>query len=201
MKLKIGNLYPYELNLYGENGNLKALKYALEKKNIEVDIKNIHKEDKLDLKEYDFIYIGSGRPEFIKEVKERLEPFKKDFLDFINKDKVLLATGNSIAVMEFLRLYEVEYFTKRKVTDVIATTSLCNGKIHGFQNTEYLMKTTKNVLFSIEKGYGNNNINIEGYKEKNFYATSIIGPILARNDNLTDYFVEILIKGIEEKNK
>ena len=103
--------------------------------------------------------------------------------------------------MEFLRLYEVEYFTKRKVTDVIATTSLCNGKIHGFQNTEYLMKTTKNVLFSIEKGYGNNNINIEGYKEKNFYATSIIGPILARNDNLTDYFVEILIKGIEEKNK
>ena len=28
MQVKIANLYPYELNLYGENGNIKALKYA-----------------------------------------------------------------------------------------------------------------------------------------------------------------------------
>lgn len=194
MKIKIGHLYPYELNLYGENGNLKALKYALEKQNITVEINNIHKEDKLDIKEYDMLYIGSGRPDFINDVKLRLEPFKQDFLDFINKDKVILATGNSIAIMELLRLYEVEYFPKRKVADITATTSLCNGKIYGFQNTEYLMKTTKNILFSMEQGYGNNNTNMEGYQEKNFYATSIIGPILARNDNLTDYFVNILLR-------
>lgn len=193
MKIKIGNLYPYELSLYGENGNLKALKYALEKKNISVEINNIHKEDKLDIKEYDMLYIGSGRPDFINDVKLRLEPYKKDFLDFINKNKVILATGNSIFIMELLRLYEVEKYEKRRVADVTATTSLCNGKIYGFQNTEYLIKTTNHILFSIENGYGNNETNMEGYQEKNFYATSIIGPILARNDNLTEYFVNILM--------
>ena len=26
MEIRIGHLYPYELNLYGENGNIKALK-------------------------------------------------------------------------------------------------------------------------------------------------------------------------------
>jgi len=45
MQVKIANLYPYELNLYGENGNLKALKYALEQKDIEVEITSINKED------------------------------------------------------------------------------------------------------------------------------------------------------------
>lgn len=199
MKIRIGHLYPYELTLYGENGNLKALKYALEKKNIEVEIKSINKEDKFDIKEYDFIYIGSGRPEFLEEIKERLEPYKKDFLDYINKDKVMLVTGNSIAIMELLRLYEIEHFDQRRVSDVTATTSLCNGKIHGFQNTEYLIKTTNSILFSLENGYGNNKTSMEGYFKNNFYATSIIGPILARNDNLTDYIVDILIKNKKEQ--
>lgn len=193
MKIRIGNLYPLELTLYGENGNLKALKYTLEKKDIEVEITSINKEDKLDLKNYDFIYIGSGRQEFLKDIKERLEPYKKDFLDYINKDKVLLATGNSIYIMELLRLYEIEEYDKRKVSDVTGTTSLCNGKIYGFQNTEYLIRTTNDILFSLESGYGNNETFMEGYKNNNFYATSLIGPLLARNDNLTDYIVEVLI--------
>lgn len=193
MKIRIGNLYPLELTLYGENGNLKALKYTLEKKDIEVEITSINKEDKLDLKNYDFIYIGSGRQEFLKDIKERLEPYKKDFLDYINKDKVMLATGNSIYIMELLRLYEIEEYDKRKVSDVTGTTSLCNGKIYGFQNTEYLIRTTNDILFSLESGYGNNETFMEGYKNNNFYATSLIGPLLARNDNLTDYIVEVLI--------
>lgn len=193
MKIRIGNLYPLELTLYGENGNLKALKYALEKKGIEVEITSINKEDKLDLKNYDFIYIGSGRQEFLKDIKERLEPYKKDFLDYINKDKVMLATGNSIYIMELLRLYEIEEYDKRKVSDVTGTTSLCNGKIYGFQNTEYLIRTTNDILFSLESGYGNNETFMEGYKKNNFYATSLIGPLLARNDNLTNYIVEVLI--------
>lgn len=199
MKIKIGHLYPYELTLYGENGNLKALKYALEQKDIEVEITSINKEDNFDIKAYDFVYIGSGRPEFLEEIKERLEPYKKDIKDYINKDKVLLATGNSIAILELLRLYEIEYYDKRKVYDIEGTTSLCNGKIYGFQNTEYLIKTTKNILFSLEKGYGNNETCMEGYKKNNFYATSIIGPILARNDNLTSYLVDTLIKNKKEE--
>ena len=40
---------------------------------------------------------------------------------------------------------------------------------------------------------------MEGYKKNNFYATSIIGPILARNDNLTSYLVDTLIKNKKEE--
>jgi len=193
MKITIGHLYPYELNLYGENGNIKALKYALEKENIEVEIINIFPGDNIEFIKYDFIYIGSGRKKNLDKVKKRLEPYKNDILNYINKDKIMLATGNSISIFEFLDLYKIEHYEKRKVADVIATTSLCNGIIKGFQNTEYLIKTTNNILFNIELGYGNNETLMEGYKQNNFYATSLIGPLLARNDNINKYFVDLLL--------
>lgn len=194
MQITIGHLYPYELTLYGENGNIKALKYALEQQNIQVNIININKEDELDLSKIDFLYVGSGRKEFLDEITTRLEPFKEQFLDYIKKDKIFLVTGNAISIFSLLGLYEVEEYDNRKVADVEATTSLCKGNILGFQNTEYLIKSTNHILFNMDKGYGNNETLMEGYQEHNFYATSIIGPILARNDALTKYFVDILTK-------
>ncbi len=198
MEIRIGHLYPYELNLYGENGNIKALKYALENKGIKVIIDNIHKEDKLDLKKYDFIYIGSGRARYLKAVKERLKSYKNDILKYISNNKIFLVTGNAISILDFLELYEVELCSDRKVADVIATTSLCNENIYGFQNTEYLIKSTEGIIFNINQGYGNNNTLMEGYNINNFYVTSVIGPILARNANLTNYFVDLLIENIKE---
>lgn len=194
MKIKIAHLYPYELNLYGENGNIKALKYALEKNNVETEIININKDDKIDLHDIDFLYIGSGRASFLELVKKRLEPYRNELLSYISSDKIFLATGNAVSVLDFLKLYEVTEYQEHKVADVQATSSLIEETIKGFQNTEYLIKSTSSILFNIEKGYGNNDTLMEGYQKNNFYATSIIGPILARNEHLTNYFVDILLK-------
>lgn len=194
MKITIAHLYPQELCLYGENGNIKALKYALEKKNIEVEIINVMKDNPIEFNKYDFIYIGSGREKYLLEVKERLLPLKEDFLNYIKKNKPILITGNAISIFDFLDLYEIEDYNDYKVADVVATTSLCNGRVQGFQNTKSLIKSTSNLLFNMENGFGNNNTMMEGYTINHLNATSIIGPILARNDNLLDYFVDLLIE-------
>lgn len=192
--ITIAHLYPYELALYGENGNIKALTYYLDKENIKYKVVLIDKEDKLEFSKYDFIYIGSGRKRYLEDVKKRLLPYKEELENYIESDKILLATGNAISIFTFLNMYDVEYCEKREVHDVEATTSLCKGSIKGFQNTEYLISTTKDVLFNINEGVGNNKTLMEGFKYKNFYATSIIGPILARNDNLCNYFIDLLKK-------
>ena len=192
--ISIAWLYPYELTLYGESGNIKALMYALNKENIKYKLEIIDKDTKLELDKYDFIYIGSGRPKYLEAVKQRLLPYKEEFLNYIENDKILLATGNAISILDFLDLYEITYCKKREVHDVDATTSLCKGHIVGFQNTEYLIKSTKNIIFNINEGVGNNNTMLEGFMYKNFYATSIIGPILARNDNLNNYFIDLIKK-------
>ena len=70
--ITIAHLYPYELSLYGENGNIKALTYMLDKENIKYKVVLIDKEDKLELNKYDFIYFGSGRPKMLEDVKKRL---------------------------------------------------------------------------------------------------------------------------------
>lgn len=197
--IHIAHLYPYELCLYGENGNLKALTYYLDEKNIKYKIDKIDIEDKINFNKYDFVYIGSGRKKFLDLVSKRLEPYKKDILKYIDNNKIFLVTGNAVSILSFLELYDISYHDIRRVSNVLATTSLCKGLIKGFQNTEYLIKSTNKIIFQLEKGYGNNNTMLEGYKKNNFYATSIIGPILARNDNLCKYITNILIKNEEEK--
>lgn len=194
--ITIAHAYPYELTLYGESGNIKALTYALEQEKIPYQVILIDQTDPLELEKYDLIYFGSGRKKELEEIKKHLLPHKDELLEYIKKDKILLATGNAISIFDFLGLYEIKEYKERQVYDVCATTSLCKGKIKGFQNTEYLIQTTKNIMFNIEEGIGNNNTLLEGFQHQNFYATTIIGPILARNDNLNNYFIEKL----KEKN-
>lgn len=190
--IKIGVLFKDKLNLYGEIGNIKALEYHLKNNDIKYTIDYLDIEDELDFKIYDFIYIGSGRKRELEEIKNILTFYKDDILNYINKDKVMLVTGNAVGIFDFLELYEIEEFARRKVADVTATTSLCNGIIKGFQNTEYLIKSTNSILFNVDSGYGNNNTLMEGYQKNNFYATSFIGPILALNDNLANYFIDLI---------
>lgn len=166
--LTIAMLYPHELTLYGENGNIKALTYALEKENIKYKLIQIEKEEKLDFSKYDFVYLGSGRENNLQEIKQRLLPYKEEIHKYIKTDKILLATGNAISILTFLDLYKVERYEKRKVYDVKATTSLCKGIIKGFQNTEYLISTTKNIIFNIEEGIGNHDTMMEGFNIKTF---------------------------------
>lgn len=198
MQINIAHLFPYKLNLYGENGNIKALKYALESANIKVNIVNINDTEHLKFQDYDFVYIGSGRKQFLKQARESLLPYKDDILKYIKDNKVFLVTGNAISIFDFLDLYEIEEPEERVVSDVIATSALCGDYIRGFQNTEYLIKSTTKLIFNMEHGFGNNGTLIEGYNKNNFYATTIIGPILARNDKLTEYFIELLKENKEE---
>ncbi len=201
MQINIAHLFPYKLNLYGENGNIKALIYALEKENIKVNVINVNNKDDLKFNDYDFIYIGSGRKKYIKQVQDILLPYKEEILNYIKADKIFLATGNSISIFDFLDLYEIEEPKERVVSDVLATCSLCEDYIKGFQNTEYLIKSTNKLIFNMELGFGNNGTLMEGYIKNNFIATTIIGPILARNAKLTKYFIELLKENKAEINE
>ena len=66
MKIKIGYLYYDLLNLYGENGNIKALKKCLEDLDIKTEVHFITVGDKIDFDKFDFLYIGAGTEESLK---------------------------------------------------------------------------------------------------------------------------------------
>ena len=96
MKIIIGYLYYDLLNLYGDSGNIKALKYHLEEQGCKVDIKYLSVNDKKDYDKLDMIYIGSGTEENLLVALEDLKKDEKDIKKFVNEKKFILSTGNSV---------------------------------------------------------------------------------------------------------
>ena len=61
MKLAIGYLYPDLMNIYGDTGNIIALKKRAEWRGIGVEIKNISLGDKLEQGSVDLFFFGGGQ--------------------------------------------------------------------------------------------------------------------------------------------
>ena len=188
MKITIGYLYYDLLNLYGDSGNMKALKYHLEKQDIEVIIKYITINDKKDFKDLDMIYIGSGTEDNLMLALDDLKKDVDSLKEFIDSKKILLSTGNSLELfgnyiitnkkIKSLGIFDyvVMYQENRIVKDVNIKTDIINKNIIGFENHLGKVLTYEDI------------INID-----NYFGTYIIGPILARNPELCKYFVHKLI--------
>ena len=107
MAITIAHLYYDILNLYGESGNIKILKYALEKSGYKVIIKFVTVDDILEFDTYDLVYMGMGIPENFNIVIKHLKKYKKDL--------VLVVILLKIQIFKYLLLY----YKKRKPTPSI----------------------------------------------------------------------------------
>ena len=197
MKIHIAHLYYDLLNLYGENGNIKALKNALEKNN-DVYIHFLTIGDDFNINDYDFIYIGMGTEENMHIALKDFIKYKDDLKKYIEDDKIILATGNSFEMFgKFINYkdkhiktlsifnYYTEDTNKRVVGEKKLNCPFTSKPIIGFENRG---STTK----------GNLNFLENGYTYKNFYGTYIIGPILVRNPELLRYFIYKLTNKYEK---
>lgn len=201
--IKIAHLYYDLLNLYGEQGNVLALKNAFRNQNIEIQIDYLSIKDSIDFKDYDLIYIGSGSDENLMLALEDIKKYKKEFKKFIQDDKYLIATGNAYllfgqSIDDYEALEIFDYYAKS--SDRIRCHSLVAydglSPIVGFQNRKYLVQIRDNHLFKVKDGNADNyKSEFEGYHYKNFIGTYLIGPILVRNPHFADLIVkDIIIK-------
>ena len=205
MKIKLLHLYYDILNIYGENGNMRALVKALEYQGLKVNVDFKTIDDEINFNDYDFIYVGSGLDESIDITFEDLKKYRSDLEKYINDNKFILATGNSLEL--FIKLGILNYQTNRIdfriVGDQVFITNLINERIIGFQNRECIITNNKeNSIFEVIKGCGYEPNNIkEGIRKNNFYGTFLLGPILIRNPYLLEYFVKEILKSKNLKYK
>lgn len=216
MKITIAHFYYDLLNLYGENGNVKALKKALEQIGCDVSIRFITIGNTPDFDKYDLIYIGAGTEDNQKIALEHLLQYKKEIKKAIKDKKIFLVTGNALELFgkeiinkkkkHFKALDIFPYYSKevdfRIVDEALFKTDLIDEKIIGFQNQASVIKDIDNPLFSVISGTGSYpNSKIEGYHKNNFFGTYLIGPILVRNPKLLIYFCDLLLKNKKYDNK
>lgn len=208
MNIKVAHLYYDLMNLYGESGNVKALKMQLEGQGIKTAIKFLTIDDDLNFKDYDIVYIGSGTENNQKIVLNHLLKYKKDIEDAIEKGVHFICTGNALELFgnviedvnnkKYTALgmfdFDVKQEEVRMVDEVLFKTDLINKYILGFQNQSGHIKSDILSLFDVVKGIGSYiGSKKEGIHYKNFYGTYVIGPILVRNPELLKYLVKEII--------
>ena len=202
--IKVLHLYYDLLNLYGEQGNILALKRAFKNQNVEIEVDYLSVQDKIDFKKYDLVYLGSGSAENLLIALEDIKRHKKELKKYIESKKVLLATGNSYLLfgqkinnLDALGIFDYYAASSEKMAHESLMELYQEKDVIGFQNREFIVNNKKNHLFKVKEGLCDNlKSEYEGYHEYNFYGTFVIGPLLIRNP----HFTNILVKEIMEKN-
>ena len=211
--IRIAHLYYDLMNLYGDNGNIKAIKYQLENQGIKTIIDFLTVGDNIDFDKYDLIYLGPGTYDNQKIVLKDLIKYQKNIMKFIDDNNFIIATGNALEFFgknikplngkktKALNIFEFESeeIDLRLVGETVATCNILKKEVIGFQNQNSIITKLKNPWFKLTKGIGSNvNSNIEGINYKNFYGTYMIGPILVRNSELLELICKKLVL---QKNK
>lgn len=214
--IKIAHLYYDLMNLYGDNGNIKALKYQLEQQDIKVKLDFLTIGDNIDFSKYDVIYIGPGTDYNQRLVLNDILKYKNNIKTAIDNNTFFLITGNAFDLFgkyivdrnnkKIKTLNIFDFYSKmedfRLVDEVVAKGDGLDDYVLGFQNQGSTMHDLKDTLFEIVRGIGAYpNSKIEGLKYNNFYGTYLIGPILVRNPELLKIITKQLVLNKDPKFK
>ena len=204
--IKIAHLYYDLMNYYGEQGNVLALKTAIEYAGFKVNIKTLSVDDEIDFEKYDIFYMGMGTKRNQEIVRKDILKYKDKIENVIDK-KMFIMTGNSYELFgkkiddkKCLGVFNFESkTTDRIVGEQVFKSDIIKETIIGFQNRFSSNNIKDDFLFEVIKGTGNDSESkVEGIHKNNFFGTYLLGPILIRNP----YFKDALLKyiGIDKVN-
>ena len=204
--IKIAHLYYDLMNYYGEQGNVLALKTAIEYAGFKVNVKTLSVDDEIDFEKYDIFYMGMGTKRNQEIVRKDILKYKEKIGNVIDK-KMFIMTGNSYELFgkkiddkKCLGIFNFNSITTdRIVGEQVFKSNIINETIIGFQNRFSSNDIKDDYLFEVIKGTGNDlESKVEGIHKNNFFGTYLLGPILIRNP----YFKDALLKyiGIDKVN-
>lgn len=202
--IKILHLYYDLLNLYGEQGNILALKEAFRRQNVKVVVDHLSISDKINLFDYDIIYMGCGSNDNLIVANDDIKRLKNDFNKCIDNGKWVIATGNSYLLfgksiddIECMGIFDYYAISKDKnVCESLMEFDELKDII-GFQNRRYIVNINSNHLFRVKQGLADNyKSSFEGYHYNNFIGTYLVGPLLIRNP----HFTNLIVKDVLERN-
>ncbi|MEB7817823.1 lipid II isoglutaminyl synthase subunit GatD [Mammaliicoccus sciuri] len=202
--IKIFHFMPDKLNLYGDIGNIIALKQRAKWRNIEVEVIDITDTDQLSLDECDIFFIGGGSDreqslatEQLKKIKRQLKYAIEDGMptlticggyQFLGSEYVT-PDGTRLEGLNILDIY-TESKKDRLIGDIVIESETF-GQIVGFENHGGRTYHEYPTLGKVVDGYGNNDTDKkEGIHYKNLLGTYLHGPILPKNHEITDYLLK-----------
>jgi len=210
--LTIAHLYPKLLNIYGDMGNITALKRRCEWRDIDCNITEINTGDDIDSENIDIYFIGGGQDKQQIEVSKELQKHKEKLKQAAENGRVFLAIcggyqllgeyyqphdGEKLLGIGLLDAYTVAGNT-RFIGNVTAETDFLEPKtLVGFENHAGLtyLKDGTLPLAKVIVGNGNNSKDgFEGGRKYNVFGTYLHGSVLPKNPAFTDYLIQQALK-------
>lgn len=210
-EIKILYLYPDILDLYGDIGNIKVLKYRIEKRGFSAIIDTYSIGDKApDFSAYDIVFSGGGADNEQKILSEDLVKYKEEIRKAVNEGVFFLLICGSYQLFgkyykgvdeEIIPGLEIfDYYTeaiedrsKRCIGNIVLETEIDGEKtkVIGFENHGGQTFDTKenfgSVLFGNGNKFGDSN---EGFRMKNVIGTYLHGPLLSKNPKIADFIIK-----------
>ena len=213
MELRLLALYPDQMNIYADRGNILFLRRRCEWRGIGFAYAAGGPGDALDSSAHDLIYIGGGQDRDQQLVAADLARTKRDGLvAAVEEGVVVLAVcggyqllGHSYQVgserLPGLGLADLETVREegeRLIGNVAIEARLGpdDHTIAGFENHggRTRLGAGATPLGRVLKGHGNNGRDgHEGVRRLNMFGTYLHGPLLPKNSALADYLIALAL--------
>lgn len=206
--ITIVQLYPREMNIYGDQGNLLVLRRRLEWYGYQPIVKSYEPGDVFP-DDADIIIGGGGQDSGQEKIHGDLLKIGPTLRQLADEGvPMLLVCGlyqlfgkffktSSGSSLEGIGVLDVEtYGTNERLIGNIVTSSKDFGEIIGYENHSGQTQLGKKVqpFATVVKGAGNNSQQAhEGARYKNVIGTYLHGPILPKNPKLADFFIQTAI--------
>ncbi|MDX6586090.1 MAG: hypothetical protein QOI31_563 [Solirubrobacterales bacterium] len=211
--LRLLTLYPDQMNIYADRGNILFWQRRCEWRGIEFQHSSAGPGDRVDASAHDLIYIGGGQDRDQKLVAaDMLETKREGLATAVDDGAVVLAVcggyqllGHSyqlgdqrIAGLGLADLETVREEGPRLIGNVAIEVDLGTGPkvLAGFENhggRTYLGESAT-PLGRVIKGFGNDGKSgFEGVRRDNLFGTYLHGPLLPKNAWLADRLMQLAI--------
>lgn len=210
--LKIGHLFPDILNMFGDKGNIAALKNRMVWRGYDLCVEEIMTDDDFCLNDFDIVILGGGSEKDDITACGILSSKKDKIKEYIENGGVWLSLcggfpmlGNFFEIknekIEGLGVLDIDSsYDERFIGNVIIETEIFGEKttVCGFENHSHRTDIKNYTPFGrVIKGNGNNGKDGKcGVIYKNLIGSFLHGPLLPKNPKLCDY---ILSKAILKK--
>jgi CobQ-like glutamine amidotransferase family enzyme len=202
--LTITHLYPVEMNIYGDRGNVVTLCKRMEWRGIKPVVLEVGVGDPMSLAETDILFSGGGQDRGQVAVGSDLQSRGDALIEAAEDGMAMLVVcgtyqlfGRRFHTLEGHDIPGIGLFkadtigsTDRLIGNVTVSTPW--GDMVGFENHsgQTRLDPGQTPLGAVVKGNGNNaEDKVEGAAYNNVFGTYLHGPVLPRNPAFADHLI------------
>jgi lipid II isoglutaminyl synthase (glutamine-hydrolysing) len=207
--IHITHLYPREMNIYGDLGNIITLVRRLEWRGYHAEVSNVEVGKPYDFARTDIVFGGGGQDsgqlimgaDLVKR-GDVLRQLAADGTPMLVICGTYQLFGRGFTTMEGQEIPGIDVFRAstiggqtRMIGNVVVDSPF--GQLVGFENHsgQTILEAGQSPLGKVKRGYGNNpKSHREGALSNNAIGTYMHGPLLPKNPRLADHLLAVALR-------